>query len=135
MTVMGHMHRIRKGIRPSSKINIEELMEAETEPEPQLDPPQGNLDRQHYVGIDAVKFEALKGTISTDLPGRFPLTAARGNAYIFVLYDYNSNSILAVPIKNRTKASKLASMTSPKLASSLSYTASTMKSSRMWLRK
>jgi hypothetical protein len=82
-------------------------MQAETKPEPALDPPRGNIDRQYYAGVDAVKFEALKGTISTDLPGRFPLTSARGNAYVFVLYDYDydSNSILAVPLKSRTKAS------------------------------
>jgi hypothetical protein len=80
-------------------------MHEETEPEPKLDPPRGNINREHYVGVDAVKFEELKGTISTDLPGRFHITSAPGNAYVFVLYDYNSNSILAVPIKNRSKAS------------------------------
>jgi hypothetical protein len=80
-------------------------MQEETAPEPPLDLPRGNIDRKHYVGVDAVKFEDLKGTISTDLPGRFPITSACGNPYVFVLYDYNSNCILAVPIKNRTKAS------------------------------
>ena len=80
MTVMGHLHRIRKGIRPSDKIDKEELMEEEMLPELPLPPPRGNIDRHHYIGVDAVKFEKLKGTISTDLPGRFPLTSAQGNA-------------------------------------------------------
>ncbi len=105
MTVMGHMHRIRKGIRPSAKITREQLMQEENDPEPTLDPPRGNIDRKHFVGVDAVKFEDLKGIISTDLPGRFPITSAQGNAYVFVMYDYDSNSILAVPIKNRRKQS------------------------------
>jgi hypothetical protein len=105
MTVMGHMHRLRQGIRPSTKITKDNLMQEELTAEPKMDPPRGNLDRQHYVGINAVKFDDLKGIISTDLPGRFPLTSARGNAYVFVLYDFDSNSILAVPIKNRSKHS------------------------------
>ena len=105
MTVMGHMHRIRQGIRPTTKITKETLMQQEIAAEPKLDPPRGNIDRRHYVGINAVKFEDLKGIVSTDLPGRFPLTSARGNAYVFVLYDFDSNSILAFPIKNRSKHS------------------------------
>jgi hypothetical protein len=105
MTVMGHMHRIRKGIRPSAKVQIEQLMQEESEHEPTLAPPRGNIDRKHFVGVNAVKFEDLKGIISTDLPGRFPITSARGHAYIFVMYDFDSNSILAVPIKNRRKQS------------------------------
>jgi hypothetical protein len=81
------------------------MMHEEMAAEPQLDPPGGHIDRNHYVGVNAVKFEDLKSIISTDLPGRFPRTSARGNAYVFVLYDFESNSILAVPIKNRSKHS------------------------------
>jgi hypothetical protein len=33
--------------------------------------------------------------IYTDLRGRFPIRSNRGNQYIFVLYDYDSNAILA----------------------------------------
>jgi hypothetical protein len=108
MTTMGHMHRIRKGIRPSAKVSTDDMMQEAMEAEPPLEPPRGNIDRGHFVGIDAVKFETLKGIISTDLPGRFPITSAQGNAYIFVLYDFDSNSILATPIKNRTKKSLIA---------------------------
>jgi hypothetical protein len=105
MTVMGHMHRLRQGIRSSTKITMANMMDEAMAAEPQLDPPRGHIDRKHYVGVNAVKFEDLKGIISTDLPGRFPITSARGNAYVFVLYDFDSNSILAVPIKNRRKHS------------------------------
>ena len=34
-----------------------------------------------------------------DLTGQFPYTSSRGNSYILVLYDYDSNSILAHPLK------------------------------------
>jgi hypothetical protein len=105
MTVTGHMHRIRQGIRPSTKITIANMMTEESAAEPNMDPPRSNIDRKHYVGVNAIKSEDLKGIISTDLPGRFPLTSARGHAYVFVLYDFDSNSILAAPIKIRRKNS------------------------------
>jgi deoxyribodipyrimidine photolyase len=47
----------------------------------------------------------LKGIIATDLPGRFPTTSAQGNAYVMVLYDFDSNTINAVAINNRKKVS------------------------------
>ena len=34
-----------------------------------------------------------------DLTGQFPHISARGYKYIFILYDYDSNSILAEPLK------------------------------------
>jgi hypothetical protein len=42
------------------------------------------------------------GQIYTDQTGRFPVVSSRGNKYIMVLYDYDSNAILATPIKDRT---------------------------------
>ena len=37
-----------------------------------------------------------------DLTGKFPQRSSSGNQYIFVGYNYDANSILAEPIKNRT---------------------------------
>jgi hypothetical protein len=37
----------------------------------------------------------LKNLIATDLPGRYPVTSRKGNKYMFVLYDYDSNLIIA----------------------------------------
>ena len=39
--------------------------------------------------------------MSTDQSGRFPITSRRGNAYIMVAYDYDSNVINATGIKSR----------------------------------
>ena len=36
-----------------------------------------------------------------DLTGRFPYKSTRGNQYLFVLYDYDSNAILFEPLKTR----------------------------------
>jgi hypothetical protein len=40
--------------------------------------------------------------IYTDQTGRFPVVSSKGNKYIMILYDYDSNAILAQPIKYRT---------------------------------
>jgi hypothetical protein len=95
---------IRKGIRPTTnKPTIEEIMEEEIEPEPELVPPRTSKDRKHYVDIESMKSEELKGISATDLPGRFPITSAQGNAYVMVMYDTDSNAIQAVPIRSRKK--------------------------------
>jgi hypothetical protein len=104
-TTMGHMHMIRKGIRSTNKPTINEIMNEEIDPEPNLDPPRHINNQQHYVGVTTIAFKELKGIIATDLPGRFPTTSAQGNAYVMVLYDFDSNTINAVAIKNRKKES------------------------------
>lgn len=47
----------------------------------------------------------------TDLTGRFPFQSSRGNNYLFILYDYDGNAILAEPIKNRQAATIKAAWT------------------------
>ena len=80
-------------------------MDKETSPgeEIQLDPPRKITNREHLVGIDVIPYQELTGKISTDQAGRFPITTRQGNAYIMALYDFDSNSIHATPIKSRLK--------------------------------
>jgi hypothetical protein len=62
--------------------------------EPDLD--QGIKTQYVYAAtIDA-------GQIYTDQTGRFPVVSSKGNKYIMILYDYDSNAILAKTIKDRT---------------------------------
>jgi hypothetical protein len=42
------------------------------------------------------------GQIYTDQTGRFPVVSSKGNKYIMILYDYDSNAILAQTIKDQT---------------------------------
>jgi hypothetical protein len=42
------------------------------------------------------------GQIYTDQTGRFPVVSSKGNKNIMLLYDYDSNAIMAQPIKDRT---------------------------------
>lgn len=41
------------------------------------------------------------GQVYTDRTGRFPAISARGNQYVMVLYDYDSNAILTEPMSSR----------------------------------
>jgi hypothetical protein len=62
--------------------------------EPDLD--QGIKTQFVYAAtIDA-------GKIYTDKTDIFPVVSSKGNKYIMILYDYDSNAILAEPIKDRT---------------------------------
>jgi hypothetical protein len=47
------------------------------------------------------------GQIYTDQTGKFVAPSSTGNNYLLVLYNYDSNAILAEPLKNRTAASIL----------------------------
>jgi hypothetical protein len=42
------------------------------------------------------------GQIYTDQTGPFPVLSSKGNKYLMILYDYDSNAIMAQPIKDRT---------------------------------
>jgi hypothetical protein len=49
------------------------------------------------------------GQINADQTGRFPVVSSKGNKYIMILYDYDSNEILAQPIKDRAASELLKS--------------------------
>lgn len=50
-----------------------------------------------------IKFEELKGLLIVDISGKYPITSALGNKYIFFLYDYDSNIIIGEPMKSLQK--------------------------------
>ena len=60
------------------------------------------LNRKHKEGVFVFKFDEVNEMISTNLPGWFPITSARENAYILVIccYYYTNNPILAAAIKS-----------------------------------
>jgi hypothetical protein len=43
-----------------------------------------------------------KNTAYHDLTGRFPHGSSRGNEYLLIVYDYDSNTILQCALKNKT---------------------------------
>jgi mRNA-degrading endonuclease HigB of HigAB toxin-antitoxin module len=45
----------------------------------------------------------VSGQIFSDQTVRFPVTSSKGNQYIMVVYDYDSNHILAEPLKSHSE--------------------------------
>jgi len=62
-----------------------------------------NNEKTHHC-YTAYTDDPTTGKIFTDQTGRFVIPASTSNTQIFILYDYDSNSIHAEPIKNRTAA-------------------------------
>ena len=100
-TDAGHLHRRRQGIRSTKNTNTIEIME------PKL-PGLGTLNpnREERIGVHLVSRDELiidlKGMISTDQTGRFPIVSQQGNQYTMVLYKYDSNAILEKACQSRT---------------------------------
>jgi hypothetical protein len=52
---------IRKGIRSTATPTINEIMNEELDPEPELPPPRHISNRQHFVGVETIAFDDLTG--------------------------------------------------------------------------
>jgi hypothetical protein len=88
-TTKGHLSQPMQNAR-TTKIKDAQLLDPDTD--------QDHGFKTQY--ISAAKIDA--GQIYTDQTVRFPIVSSKGNKYIMVLYDYDSNAILAKPIKNCT---------------------------------
>jgi hypothetical protein len=88
-TAKGHLNQQRQNAR-KTKIKDAQVLDPEH-------------DMDHGIKTQFIYAATIdEGQIYTDQTGRFPVVSSRGNKYIMILYDYDSNSILAQPIKDRT---------------------------------
>jgi hypothetical protein len=88
-TTKGHLNQQRQNAR-TTKIKDAQLLDPDT-------------DQDHSIKTQYIYAATIDaGQIYTDQTGRFPVVSSKGNKYIMVLYDYDSNAILAQPIKDRT---------------------------------
>jgi hypothetical protein len=88
-TAKGHLNQQIQNAR-TTKIKEAQLLD----PKPDID---------HGIKTQFVYAATIEtGQIYTDQTGRFTVVSSKGNKYIMILYDYNSNETLAQPIKDRT---------------------------------
>jgi hypothetical protein len=88
-TTKGHLNQQRQNARTTRIKDAQVLV-------PEHDIDHGIKTQFVYAAtIDA-------GQIYTYQTGRFPVVSSKGNKYIMIVYDYDSNAILAQPIKYRT---------------------------------
>ena len=86
-TTKGHMCSNRANLQSTKLLSNQEYHEMTT-----------SKVRHHELFIKTVE---LSGKIYSDQTGRFHLTSSKGNKYFMVLYDHDSNVILAKPLKSR----------------------------------
>ena len=63
-------------------------------------PSQEGSVRTQMAYLQTVEFTVK---VITDQTGRFPITSSHGSKYLMVLYDHNSNAILAEQLTSRNK--------------------------------
>ena len=90
-SALGHLDQQRKNIQ-STKVQA-----------PNKDEEQDKHIKTNVIFPSIMELPHSTGKIATDQTGRFPTTSSRGNTYVFLLYDYDSNAILAEPIKSRSQ--------------------------------
>jgi hypothetical protein len=93
-TDKGHTKRQRKGLRSTKPV----LTDVEKEQE-DMSPTKVIEDHNHMFAASYV-VDKKKGTIYSDLTGNFPLRSVDEMMIILVIYDWTSNAILALPIKD-----------------------------------
>ena len=54
-----------------------------------------------------IKTVELTKKLHTDQTGRFPVTSRKGNKYLLIAYDWDSNAILAYPLKSKSATKHL----------------------------
>ena len=93
-TPKGHMNQTRKNVR-STKIKVKRapMKEADTRTM------KGRKVKDVYT-----KVYDVRNTVLSDQTGQFPTRSQRGNKYIMVMVEIDSNAILVEPIKSRKDA-------------------------------
>ena len=91
-TVKGNIQQHYKGKQSTKK--KQEVFKAT-----QQEPPDVLTKRTNKIFL---KVTECSNKIYTDQTGRLPVTSSRGYKYIMIAYDYDSNNILAEPLKSRT---------------------------------
>ena len=94
-TSMGHLDQERQGLRSTKP---KPAKDTDDEPMETLTTPTHTI----FAAIEDIPIRT--GQIHTDQTGQFPAISSEGNRYVMVLYDYDSNAILAEPLKSRTGA-------------------------------
>lgn len=103
-TSKGHMDQRRKNIQSTKASTISP---ANDDDDFTAHPTCTDGKRSHFVYAALLEVPTVTGKIYSDLTGRFPIQSSTGNKYIMVVYDYDSNYIHAIPLRNRTDAEML----------------------------
>ena len=96
-TIKGHQRQFRQHLRSTSSTTTP--LQPST-PHVMTTPSPSDEVQSNVVSMKMVE---IKGKMFSDQTGRFSITSSKGNKYIMVMYDNDSNAILAEAIKNRSQ--------------------------------
>jgi hypothetical protein len=103
-TIKGHLNEIQKNLRSTKKAP----KESPTTPVSNIDKvddwfpaSEPSNKRSHHCYVGLIKPERY-GQLYSDLTAQFPIASSKGNNYLLIIYDYDSNGILAQPMRTRT---------------------------------
>ena len=100
-TAKGHLNQEKKNLQSTKpKIKIEAMNHVQEATD--FCPPSEEPNMKTLECFSTIIDNDAWGKAYHDLTGQFPHVSTRGNKYILVHYDYDSNAILAEPLKNRT---------------------------------
>jgi hypothetical protein len=99
-TSKGHGRKIKSGLRSTKRSKEGATVDANDDDDEQA---AALTERNHSIFLKVYDTEEdAVETIFTDQTGQFPKKSSKGNQYIMVLCDIDSNSILVAAMKNRT---------------------------------
>ena len=100
-TAKGHLNQEKQHLQSTKNTELLHQIDDDTDffPLPDTTPPI----RTNNIMALVVPFRERNTTYS-DQTGRFPHISSRGNAYLLIVYDYDSNAILVEPLKSRAAA-------------------------------
>ena len=82
-----------------SKGEIDKAMSEKIE-QPHIIPEEEKLDGMNNIFCYAALTDKQNGTLYTDATGSLLTVSLEGNQYYFVAYDYDTNAIFAIPMKD-----------------------------------
>ena len=100
-TVKGHLDQTRKNIRSTKK------EQDDTETEQEIFPMQLTTGENTTANFCYTTIFEPTGKVYSDQTGNFQYVSSKGNNSLVIMYDYDSNAILAEPISNRKAATIL----------------------------
>ena len=116
-THKGHLDQERQGLRstkiqpPQPSLQSKELQVLTSDEELLLQADNNPVSIPRRTNSFYLGVREATGKIYTDPTGKFIVPSTKGNNYILVGYDYDSNHIFAEPMKTRGKESQIAATT------------------------
>jgi len=102
-TIKGHASKNKSGLRSTKKPATRTTNVITQTDTPSREEPAETIMKTKEIFVTTYDIQDdFQKKMYTDQTGRFPTKSSRGNQYVMVLVESDSNAILVTPMKNRT---------------------------------